>query len=330
MGSGASQLSEGLAKASVAELKECVQGLDLKQRRVLKQAVEKASHVHPCKEMPEVPDSLKELWPTLGERFGPYNFLFAEDPTEAIRGKLGDAKFVDPEFNELMPEPHCAYRLAEDPNAKCVWPEEGPAFHHVKQVSMPDCEFMASYAVMAMYPDKVKEVFANVSAGGLDPNGIYTFKVEYKGRVGYIVIDDIVPGIPGSPSGAYPAHGTIWISLMEKMTAKLSDANYDMMKGHGNRYDAGLEIKTGMDMVCLMFGGHTLSVNTPESNDVKFAEFIEYLISEPGTVVTCCPKNPKRGDGLVAHHAYGVCGTHAVGDISLVQLQNPWGHSESR
>ena len=327
MGSGAS-LNEGVTGASVEQLRECFSSLDAKQRRVLKQAVKKASYVHPCKDMPPVPEAMKELWPQLGERFGPYNFLFAEDPTEAIKAKLGSDQFVDPEFTELMPKPHSAYRLAEDPNAKCIWPAEGPDFHHVKQVTMPDCEFMASYAAMAMYPDKVKEVFANVASGELDPNGIYTFKLTYKGRVGYVVIDDIVPGIPGSPNGAYPAHGTIWISLLEKMTAKLSDTNYEMMKGHGNRYDAGLEIRTGMDMVCLMFGGHTLSVGTPESNDVKFADFIEYLCSEPLTVVTCCPKNPKRGDGLIATHAYGVCGFTTVGDISLVKLQNPWGHSE--
>eukprot|EP00438_Fugacium_kawagutii_P028349 Skav219244 [mRNA] locus=scaffold1242:215901:217334:- [translate_table: standard] len=192
---------------------------------------------------------------------------------------------------------------------------------------MPDCEFMASYAAMAMYPDKLKEVFVGCS-GEMDPNGLYIFKVNYKGRVGYVVTDDIVPGRPGSPMGAYPAHGTIWISLLEKVTAKLSDANYEMMKGHGNRYDAGIEIKTGMDFVCLMFGGHTLAVDSPESNDVKFVDFIEFLVNEPLTVVTCCPKNPKKGDGLIANHAYGICGFHQVGDISLVKLQNPWGHAE--
>lgn len=328
MGSGASQLTEGVTSSSVEQLRDCVSSLEPKERRVLREAVKKASYVHPCENMPEVPASLKELWPTLGARFGPYNFLFAEDPTEAIRGKLGDGKFVDPEFTELLPKKHSAYRLADDPNATCIWPADGPDPQHVKQVTMPDCEFMASYAAMAMYPDKLQEVFANVTSGQLDPNGIYTFKVTYKGRVGYVVVDDIVPGIPGSPLGAYPAHGTIWISLLEKMTAKLSDTNYEMMKGHGNRYDAGLEIRTGMDMVCLMYGGHTLSVSTPESNDVKFVDFIEFLIQEPLTVITCCPKNPKRGDGLIAHHAYGVVGMCTVDDIQLVKLQNPWGHAE--
>eukprot|EP00435_Cladocopium_sp_Y103_P040302 s3850_g10.t4 len=322
------KLTEGVESSSVEQLRDCVASLEPKQRRVLREAVKKASYVHPCENMPEVPSSLKELWPTLGERFGPYNFLFAEDPTEAIRGKLGDSKFVDPEFTELMPQKHLAYRLAEDPNANCIWPADGPDPQHVKQVTMPDCEFMASYAAMAMYPQKLQEVFTNVTSGQLDPNGIYTFKVTYKGRVGYVVVDDLVPGRPGSPLGAYPAHGTIWISLLEKMTAKLSDTNYEMMKGHGNRYDAGLEIRTGMDMVCLMYGGHTLSVNTPESNDVKFVDFIEFLIQEPLTVITCCPKNPKRGDGLIAHHAYGVVGMCTVDDIQLVKLQNPWGHSE--
>ena len=81
-------------------------------------------------------------------------------------------------------------------------------------------------------------------------------------------------------------------------------------------------------MVCLMYGGHTLSVSTPESNDVKFVDFIEFLIQEPLTVITCCPKNPKRGDGLIAHHAYGVVGMCTVDDIQLVKLQNPWGHAE--
>ena len=328
MGSGASKLNECVASSTVEQLRDCAATLEPKERRALKQAVKKASYVHPCANMPEVPGVLKELWPTLGQRFGPYNFLFAEDPTEKISAGLGDQKFVDPEFTELLPKPHSAYRLAEDPGAKCIWPEEGPAFHHVKQVSMPDCEFMASYAVMAMYPEKLKEIFANVPSGEISPNGLYTFKVNYKGRVGYMVTDDIVPGTPGSSMGAHPAHGTIWISLLEKMTAKLSDTNYEMMKGHGNRYDAGLEIRSGMDMVCLLFGGHTLSVNTPESKDVKFADFIEFLINEPLTVVTCCPTAPKRGDGLIAHHAYGICGMHTVGDISLVKLQNPWGHAE--
>ena len=87
MGSGASQLTEGVTSSSVEELRDCVASLEAKQRRVLREAVKKASYVHPCENMPEVPGSLKELWPTLGERFGPYNFLFAEDPTEFIRGQ---------------------------------------------------------------------------------------------------------------------------------------------------------------------------------------------------------------------------------------------------
>lgn len=325
MGSGASKLKESLVTSSVQELKECLQNLDQEQRKAFISAAQKVEHPHSCGNMPKIPDCLWQLWPTLGERFGPYNFLFAQDPTEQIRAKLGSEKFVDPEYQELKSALHDAYRLADDPKAECVWPEEGPQLHHVKQVSLGDCEFMASFAAMSMYPERMKEVFSNVQGGKLDPNGLYTFKVTYHGRVGWIVIDDLVPGCPGQPEGAYPAHGTIWVSLLEKLTAKLSDTEYMLLDGHGGRYDAGLEYKTGMDIISLLFGGHTLSVYPPKSKDLCFCELIDFLIKEPGTVVTC---GGHGGEGIVDHHAYAIGGMYTVGDIQLVKMQNPWGFGE--
>ena len=58
--------------------------------------------------------------------------------------------------------------------------------HEVRQVSMPNCEFMAAFAAMSMYPESLKEIFHTVKDGQKDPNHLYTFKVTYKGREGYL------------------------------------------------------------------------------------------------------------------------------------------------
>ena len=36
--------------------------------------------------------------------------------------------------------------------------------------------------------------------------------------------------------------------LLEKFTAKLSDQDYDLLQGHKGRNEAGLELRTGMDV----------------------------------------------------------------------------------
>ena len=38
------------------------------------------------------------------------------------------------------------------------------------------------------------------------------------------------------------------LGLLEKFTAKLSDQDYDLLQGHKGRNEAGLELRTGMDV----------------------------------------------------------------------------------
>lgn len=104
---------------------------------------------------------------------------------------MGADPFVDPDFQSLKRAPHRAYRMGDDPGAQCVWPETGPRLHHVRQVTMGDCEFMAAFAAMSMYPESLKEIFHTVKDGQKDPNHLYTFKVTYKGREGYLATREL-------------------------------------------------------------------------------------------------------------------------------------------
>eukprot|EP01098_Paradermamoeba_levis_P003272 TRINITY_DN1511_c0_g1_i2.p1 TRINITY_DN1511_c0_g1~~TRINITY_DN1511_c0_g1_i2.p1 ORF type:complete len:415 (-),score=125.19 TRINITY_DN1511_c0_g1_i2:483-1688(-) len=183
----------------------------------------------------------------------------------------------------------------------------------IRQGRIGDCWFLGGLSAVAA-SGSVRE--KNIVAHDCQV-GVYGFLFFKNGAWTPVVVDDYVPvGQDGLPILAKCKKGEVWVSIIEKAFAKLHLHYEAINSGHGNM--AIEDLTGGISSIFLFKNLKPEAVWQKLNNKTKI-----YCVSKTGQVV-----EEKLKDGLIARHLYGVLRTAVVGGHKLVQMRNPWGHTE--
>mmetsp|Transcript_3176 Transcript_3176/g.4691 ORF Transcript_3176/g.4691 Transcript_3176/m.4691 type:complete len:945 (-) Transcript_3176:34-2868(-) len=183
----------------------------------------------------------------------------------------------------------------------------------IKQGALGNCWFMSCISVVAhMQPEKIVDLFVTRK---INEAGIYELKLFQAGKWVRVVVDDYVPCLPYSiyPAFAKSNNNEIWVILLEKAYAKLH-GSYALLT-------AGFACHGLTDLT------HSPSQYYPKQSydKDKYFELMKEFCSLQLPITTSMLSSTK---GLVSNHAYGLLNVKEVDGIKLVQLRNPYSHSE--
>ena len=179
--------------------------------------------------------------------------------------------------------------------------------------------------------------------------GLYIFRFFKNMEWIYILVDDRLPMDKKTKSVIF-GHtdgnpGEMWVSLIEKAYAKLHGCYGNLISGY---IDEGVQELTGFQPEKVLIRNektgafpHKMIVNYGKDKD-GFFEFLMHRKLQ-GCLMGCSIKSAKNGaqvvdgvpTGLINNHAYGLENVIEIEDkfdkarpIRLIQLRNPWGHTE--
>eukprot|EP00163_Fabomonas_tropica_P001464 TRINITY_DN110_c0_g1_i1.p1 TRINITY_DN110_c0_g1~~TRINITY_DN110_c0_g1_i1.p1 ORF type:complete len:1356 (+),score=541.37 TRINITY_DN110_c0_g1_i1:948-5015(+) len=130
-----------------------------------------------------------------------------------------------------------------------------------------------------------------------------------------------------------PAYGhcrdplELWVPVVEKAYAKLNTC-YENLDG-GSVSQALVDLTGG---TASKIDLKTEKVKADAESGAFFDELVSYY--EQGTLMGCAKTDTtvaseeEEGDGLLAHHAYGILRVAEAYGNQLIQLRNPWGQGE--
>lgn len=197
----------------------------------------------------------------------------------------------------------------------CIHPSD------IAQGALGDCWYLASLAAMAEFPKLVEACFAKTEYNDL---GVYEILCFKNGMQTSVIVDDLFPCDPesGKPCYSHVEGNELWVLLLEKAWAKLH--------GTYERIEGGIPHRALMDLTGDT--GRTLNISKEPSLWERLLEFdrLGYLMcaSTPGEDHLTKSTGKKPSAGIVPGHAYTLKGAKQYGEVTLVNLRNPWGQFE--
>jgi len=183
---------------------------------------------------------------------------------------------------------------------------------------------------LAEDPALVKRIF---NTAGANRQGVYDITLYPLGEPTRLLIDDLLPAIPGQglvfmhhdnndPEGA----DELWPMLLEKAYARLCGGYLALKSGQPSEAFSTL---TGFPV--MFYDEATWS---GMSDDEMWTLLL--TVSQQNQVCTVSTsgvdekteKGDTEGNGIVAGHAYSLLDAQQVGPNRIIQTRNPWGHFE--
>jgi hypothetical protein len=254
---------------------------------------------------------------------------------------------------------------AKPPLKKAALIRDGIQPSDVGQGALGDCWLLSAFACLAEYPGALENLLVTKE---VNRRGCYTVRLydDKLGAWRDLVIDDRIPcdGGTGKPLFAQPHDGELWVLVLEKAFAKLC-GSYGNLEGgitlwalHAMTGDHvfGLRRVDGdggggrwkrLDMTRL---AEPSLQHVPRLRRRAVSEVGLYSGSEMHDVESLWrllqgyrdheallaaslsegeEREARRSDGLITHHSYSLIRVvDTAAGTRMVQLRNPWGHSE--
>jgi len=110
------------------------------------------------------------------------------------------------------------------------------------------CYLLSNLSGLAEYPERIIRIF---NTRKLNPNGLYSVTLFYKGNPKEIIIDDLIPCYEksyggGKPLFCKPAGKEIWVMLLEKAWAKYMG---DYHVSEGMHIDESMNVLLGVPTI---------------------------------------------------------------------------------
>lgn len=203
----------------------------------------------------------------------------------------------------------------------------------VKQTIISDCSFIASLTVSAQYEEKFKKkiitsiIYPRNSRDEpcYNPYGKYMIMLHINGIRRKIIIDDRLPySRYGQILCSYSSNRTeYWVSFLEKAYMKVM-GGYDFP---GSNSNTDLHALTGWIPERCPIQREESTFNREELFNKIFNNY------QNGRILVTAATGPldtvtEQRTGLAASHAYAVLDVKNVLGIKLLQLKNPWSHTE--
>lgn len=198
---------------------------------------------------------------------------------------------------------------------------KSPRPSDVVQGTWKNCWLLSPLSVLAEREDIFQRIF---ESNETCPQGMYLIKVCKVGYWGAILVDDLFPcDENGILECSRAKRNQLWVSLIEKAFAKLY-GSYDALNG-GAASDA-FSLLTG-------FPCETVIIHW-EGVEIWETLLLSHVLSFP-MCASCGSISEKplpdwafEEVGLQNKHCYSIISVVHFDGVELVQLRNPWGHSE--
>lgn len=208
---------------------------------------------------------------------------------------------------------------------------DGATRMDVCQGNLSNCWFLSAVACLSLYPHLLEQVMPMEQEFGDGYNGKFRFQFWQYGHWVEVVVDDLLPTVQTLQNGKTHYNllfvhskdkDEFWSSLLEKAYAKLKGGYSALQMGFAGE---ALEDMTGGVV-------QSSDTNCPAS---ELWRHLDNMLQRGALI--CCGNTQGEVEtsnlmGILSHHMYSVTRTKIVqtlnGPVSLLQVRNPWGHTE--
>ena len=193
----------------------------------------------------------------------------------------------------------------------------------IKQGAIGNCYFMAAIAALSDkgHSNRIARLFITRDVAA---TGCYCLNVCEDGLWKTVIVDDLVPCYrdKAQPAFAKGNGNEIWVMILEKVWAK-------MYGGYAN-----IEGGWAREVLNELTGAPCTSFTPTYPHlfeEIQKATKFEWVMTAASGVGT--GDHSKKSDNGISHnHLYSLLGGHLIDykgqKVKLVQLRNPWGHTE--
>ncbi len=236
--------------------------------------------------------------------YGPFQLgsaiLYEKDPVlDLIKVVVGtNVYFQDDSFS-----PSSDAKRIDDLITSPIMYSQGPTLTDMGQESLGDCGFVSTFCAISVHPAGHNLLFSSIYPTVYNPIGLYSMRIISGGKVGYLLLDDLLPNEGYSDM----ENSEFWYFLIEKAFAKLL-GGYDKLGG-------GCEGYIGIQST------DNTWIDSSNQDTVWQNQLIPTFQTQNSTTY--------QGTGnsttyLVSGHAYSVIDAAEYSTFQLVRLHNPW------